>query len=83
MSGEPLGEGELERLFEAARWSPSSNNNQPWRFAIIWDKPLQEALAALTRYSDILKSASVLIAVFLDKEASYDYTKDCQAVGAC
>jgi nitroreductase len=32
--------------------------------------------------TNILKSASVLIAVFLDKEASYDYTKDCQAVGA-
>jgi nitroreductase len=23
------------------------------------------------------------VSVFLDKEASYDYTKDCQAVGAC
>ncbi len=44
---------------------------------------MKEALAALTKYSSILKSASVLIAVFLDKEASYDYTKDCQAVGAC
>ncbi|MDD2901679.1 MAG: nitroreductase [Syntrophales bacterium] len=68
---------------EAASWAPSGLNNQPWRFAIIWDKPLQEALAALTKYSNILKSAFVLIAVFLDKEASYDYTKDCQAVGAC
>jgi nitroreductase len=68
---------------EAASWAPSGLNNQPWRFAVIWDKPLQEALAALTKYSNILKSASVLIAVFLDKEASYDYTKDCQAVGAC
>jgi nitroreductase len=44
---------------------------------------LQEALAALTKYSNIFKSASVLIAVFLDKGASYDYTKDCQAIGAC
>jgi nitroreductase len=68
---------------EAASWAPSGLNNQPWRFAVIWDKPSQEALAALTRYSNILTSASVLIAVFLDKEASYDYTKDCQAVGAC
>jgi len=68
---------------EAASWAPSGLNNQPWRFMIIWDKPLQEALAALTKYSNILKSAFVLIAVFLDKEASYDYTKDCQAVGAC
>ena len=40
---------------EAASWAPSGLNNQPWRFAIIWDKPLQEALAALTKYSNILK----------------------------
>ena len=68
---------------EAASWAPSGLNNQPWRFALIWDKPSQQSLAALTRYSNILQSASVLIAVFLDQEASYDYTKDCQAVGAC
>ncbi|PKN33591.1 MAG: nitroreductase [Deltaproteobacteria bacterium HGW-Deltaproteobacteria-19] len=32
MSGEELSEAELMTLFEAARWAPSSNNNQPWRF---------------------------------------------------
>ncbi|MFV8755782.1 nitroreductase family protein [Nannocystaceae bacterium ST9] len=32
LSGEPLAAGELERLFEAARWAPSSMNGQPWRF---------------------------------------------------
>lgn len=79
----PVSRDLIMTALEAASWAPSGLNNQPWRFAIIWDKPAQEALAALTRYSDILKSASVLIAVFLDKEASYDYTKDCQAVGAC
>jgi nitroreductase len=31
MSGEELAEGELMTLFEAARWAPSSYNNQPWR----------------------------------------------------
>ena len=31
MSGEPIAEEELMALFEAARWAPSSNNNQPWR----------------------------------------------------
>jgi nitroreductase len=31
MSGEPLSERELFTLFEAARWAPSSYNNQPWR----------------------------------------------------
>jgi len=32
MSGEALTREELFTLFEAARWAPSSNNNQPWRF---------------------------------------------------
>ncbi len=32
MSGQPLTEDEIHRLFEAARWAPSSFNEQPWRF---------------------------------------------------
>src|SRR6266496_1112403 len=31
MSGEEIGEEELMRLFEAARWAPSSFNAQQWR----------------------------------------------------
>ncbi len=44
MSGEPLSDNELFRLFEAARWAPSSYNGQPWRFIYAkretphWDK---------------------------------------------
>jgi len=32
MSGEEIDEATLLSLFEAAKWAPSSNNNQPWRF---------------------------------------------------
>lgn len=32
MAGEPVPESDLMRLFEAARWAPSSRNAQPWRF---------------------------------------------------
>ena len=32
LTGEPIAEAELMRLFEAARWAPSSGNGQPWRF---------------------------------------------------
>lgn len=32
MSGEKLPEETLMKLFEAARWAPSSYNGQPWRF---------------------------------------------------
>jgi len=32
MSGEDIDNATLMSLFEAARWAPSANNNQPWRF---------------------------------------------------
>jgi len=32
MSGEPVAATELMRLFEAARWAPSTYNEQEWRF---------------------------------------------------
>lgn len=32
MSGEPLSETEILTLFEAARWAPSTYNEQEWRF---------------------------------------------------
>lgn len=32
MSGEAISQEELNQLFEAARWAPSSYNNQSWRF---------------------------------------------------
>lgn len=30
----PVGEDKLQRIFEAARWAPSSFNDQPWRFIV-------------------------------------------------
>jgi nitroreductase len=74
---------DLESILEAGRWAPSGLNNQPWRFVIIQSPEKKAELAELTHYGRIVTSAPVLIAVFMDAEASYDRTKDCQAVGAC
>ncbi len=35
MSGEKVSKKELMTLFEAARWAPSSSNEQPWRFVYV------------------------------------------------
>ncbi len=32
--GRPVNPADLARLFEAARWAPSSYNEQPWRFLV-------------------------------------------------
>jgi nitroreductase len=66
----------------AASWAPSGLNNQPWRFAIVWDEATKHKIAGLTRYTAIVKGAAVVVPFFLDKDTSYDYVKDCQAVGA-
>src|SRR5260221_5310512 len=39
--------GELKRLFEAARWAPSSSNEQPWRFVVTDRRHTPEAFQAL------------------------------------
>ena len=39
--------GELRRLFEAARWAPSSFNEQPWRFVVADRHRTPAAFAAL------------------------------------
>ena len=38
---------ELLRLFEAARWAPSSGNDQPWAFVLVERRRTPEAYAAL------------------------------------
>lgn len=38
---------DLLRLFEAARWAPSSMNEQPWRFIVTERRSTPEAFAAL------------------------------------
>ncbi|MEN6440158.1 MAG: nitroreductase [Syntrophobacter sp.] len=73
----------ITEALRAASWAPSGLNNQPWRFAVVRDPEIKDKLAGLTRYSATIKSAAVLVPVFLDRQESYDYTKDCQAIGAC
>lgn len=70
-------ESELHRLFEAARWAPSSGNEQPWRFVVADARrsPAQFAalLATLTpRNQEWAKFAPllVLVAVRLTAERS-------------
>jgi nitroreductase len=36
-TGEPLDAAELDALVDAARWSGSSKNSQPWRFIVVRD----------------------------------------------
>lgn len=66
MSGEEIDEATLLSLFEAARWAPSANNNQPWRFIYALRKtPHWETFFNLLAEGNQVwaKSAAVLIVV--------------------
>ena len=59
MTGEELDEDTIMSLFEAARWAPSSFNNQPWRFiyakrnTLHWNK-LFDLLESQIKYGPIM-----------------------------
>ena len=80
---DPVDQQDVQTILEAGRWAPSGLNNQPWRFAVVQDSQVKDAIARHTRYREIIRSAPVIIAVFIDNDASYDRTKDCQGIGAC
>jgi nitroreductase len=80
---EPVSDDLINKIITAGTRAPSGLNNQPWRFSVIRDSELKAEISALTHYSKIVLGANVLIAVFLDNSASYDRTKDSQAIGAC
>lgn len=51
-SDELVSESELQVLFEAARWAPSSSNSQPWLFIYADQEP------DLTRFRALLKDSN-------------------------
>jgi nitroreductase len=66
MSGEKIQKEQLLSLFEAARWAPSSYNNQPWRFIYgMRETPAFERLFALLVDANKVwaKNAAVLLVV--------------------
>jgi nitroreductase len=75
MTGEELDEDTIMSLFEAARWAPSSYNNQPWRFiyakrnTLHWDK-LFELLAEPNKVWT--KDAALLVVIVSRKNFEYN-----------
>ncbi|MBD3226951.1 MAG: nitroreductase family protein [Candidatus Lokiarchaeota archaeon] len=69
------------KILEAGRWAPSGLNNQPWEFIVVKSEN-KDRLAKCTKYSEIIRSAPVCIAVYYNKRRGYSYVKDIQGVAA-
>ena len=75
MTGEGITDEDLMGLFEAARWAPSSYNNQPWRFIYAkrntkhWEVLFNLLVEGNKAWA---KNASVLIVVIARKNFEFN-----------
>jgi len=66
----PIDEEKLQMILEAGRWAPSFSNLQPWRFIVIKDQGLKDALDKAARESVLhlgINEAPVVILVCVDR----------------
>ena len=72
-STKPVEKSKLLSILEAARWAPSSRNEQPWRYIVFTeDNPekLKKAQSVLKEINDYAKRAPVLICAITRKTYS-------------
>ena len=69
-STKPVEKSKLLSILEAARWAPSSRNEQPWRYIVFTnDNPekLKKAQSVLKVINDYAKRAPILICAITKK----------------
>ena len=72
-STSPVENSKLLSILEAARWAPSSRNEQPWRYIVFTnDNPemLRKAQSVLKEINDYAKRAPILICAITKKTYS-------------
>ena len=76
-SDRPVEEEKLELLFEAARWAPSSHNQQPWRFILAKkdDKDYFNRLFDCLSPGNQLWAATVPVLILSIAETTSSYNK--------
>ena len=67
-TGEPIADADLDRVLEAARLAPSSQNHQPWDFIAVTDPEKLRALSAVWRGGGHIAGAAAAVAVVIPDE---------------
>ena len=68
---EPVADEELEAILKAGMAAPSAWNGQPWRFIVINDRNMLEAVAGVDKYAAEAAKAPVAIVVCGDLSTKY------------
>jgi len=59
----PIAEDAIEMILEAARWTPSASNRQPWEFIVIKDRELLKNIANNAMYGKFVNNVPLAIAI--------------------
>lgn len=68
----PVTKEALKKLLEAARYSPSAKNIQPWHFVVVTDPKKREALSK-GEFSKVLKETPAVMVLCGDQKASPEW----------
>lgn len=81
-TAQPVPEGLVQALLEAAMSAPSAGNQQPWHFVVIGDRRLLDEIPRFHPFTDMLREAPVAILVCgdlgLERYKGY-WVQDCSA----
>ncbi|NRQ36245.1 nitroreductase family protein [Nonomuraea sp. NN258] len=69
-TADPVAAGQLRAVLEAARWTGSARNRQPWRFVVVRDPALLGRLSRLGAYAGHLAGAPLAILLAVDATLS-------------
>lgn len=59
-------DGVIHRILNAARWAPSSRNQQPWHFVVVTDLDVLTTLGSVATSGRFIADAPLVIAVVMD-----------------
>ncbi|MGI6203710.1 MAG: nitroreductase family protein [Anaerovoracaceae bacterium] len=62
---DPLPDGDLQKIVDAARWAPSADNSQPWHFLAIRDDELKDKIADIVK-ERAEKAAKIMKEIYVD-----------------
>lgn len=62
---EPVSDESLGRILEAARWAPSSRNQQPWHLVVVKDRERLKTIGEIARTGGFIAFAPLAIAIVM------------------
>ena len=73
----PVARGDLEKIIDCARLSPTARGEEPWEFVVVTDKEKIKELGEMTDHGKFLSRGQAAVAV-ISKDTKY-YLEDCSA----